>query len=118
MLRIPDSQFPKLFALTQCFPATPELDVAQSLRAGWALPVQPGQRIAIAVGSRGISRLAEVIREVVKLLKAAGALPFIVPAMGSHGGATAQGQAELLAGYGVTEASLGVPVHASMDAEL
>jgi len=118
MLRIPDSQFPKLFALTQSFPATPELDVAQSLRAGWDLPVQPGQRIAIAVGSRGISRVAEVIREVVKLLHAAGALPFIVPAMGSHGGATAQGQTELLAGYGVSEANLGVPVHAAMDAEL
>jgi hypothetical protein len=77
-----------------------------------------GSRIAVAVGSRGITRLGEIVAQVVEWLRQRGAKPFIVPAMGSHGGATPAGQAEILAGYGVSEATVGVPVCASMAVEL
>jgi len=75
-------------------------------------------RVAVAVGSRGITRLEEIVRAVVDELKQAGANPFIVPAMGSHGGATAEGQVELLGEYGISEANLGVPLNPSMETRL
>lgn len=74
-----------------------------------------GKRIGVTVGSRGISHLTAIVRGVVDGLRARGADPYIVPAMGSHGGATAEGQTEVMAGYGVTEASVGAPVRATMD---
>lgn len=74
-----------------------------------------GSRIAIAVGSRGICSLAAIVSCLIKELKCLGADPFIIPAMGSHGGATSQGQKEVLAGYGITEASMGVTIRSSMD---
>lgn len=77
--------------------------------------VQPGQRIAVAVGSRGISRTSTVVQCCVRLLKEAGAEPFIVPAMGSHGGATAEGQVAVLAGLGITEEHVGAPIRATMN---
>ncbi|MEM8487338.1 MAG: DUF362 domain-containing protein [Bacteroidota bacterium] len=80
--------------------------------------IKPGDRIAVGVGSRGISNLAQAVRALVDTLKAWGAHPFIFPAMGSHGGATAAGQAKVLASYGVTEARMGVPIRATMDTVL
>ena len=77
--------------------------------------IQPGMSVAIAVGSREITNIDEVARTVVDYVKSLGAHPFIFPAMGSHGGATAQGQLEILAGYQVTEASMGCPIRSSMD---
>lgn len=77
--------------------------------------VQPGQRIAVAVGSRGISRISTVVQCCVRVLKEAGAEPFIVPAMGSHGGATAEGQVAVLAGLGITERHVGAPIRATMN---
>ncbi|WP_432824615.1 hypothetical protein [Dactylosporangium sp. CA-092794] len=74
-----------------------------------------GAPIAVGVGSRGIAGIALIVRTVVAELAAAGFAPFVVPAMGSHGGATAPGQAEVLAGYGITEEYLGVPIRATMD---
>ncbi|GAB7386625.1 lactate racemase domain-containing protein [Bacillaceae bacterium] len=74
-----------------------------------------GKRIAVAVGSRGIANLSTIVASVIGQLKAWGAHPFIVPAMGSHGGATAEGQTKVLAGYGITEKSMGVPIVSSMD---
>lgn len=74
-----------------------------------------GKSIAVAVGSRGIHDILPVVKGVVLYLSGHGARPFIVPAMGSHGGATAEGQAELLAGYGITEDGVGAPVRSSMD---
>lgn len=71
--------------------------------------------IAVGVGSRGIANLAPIVRGVVAALRAAGWEPFVVPAMGSHGAATAEGQKAVLAGYGVDEAWLGVPVRATME---
>jgi hypothetical protein len=73
------------------------------------------KRIAVGAGSRGIDRIAEVVRAVVSTLKARGARPFIVPAMGSHGGGTAEGQVELLDSYGISEATMGAPLRPSMD---
>ncbi|SFM31746.1 nickel pincer cofactor-dependent isomerase, group 22 [Pelosinus propionicus] len=80
--------------------------------------IKPGQSIAVAVGSRGINHLSKIVKETVNYLKELGALPFIVPAMGSHGGATANGQLEVLHGYGVTEQAMGVPIKSSMDVVL
>ena len=78
--------------------------------------IRPGARIAIGAGSRGIDNLPLVVREVSDYLKARGAMPFVVPAMGSHGGATAEGQAEILTSYGISESTIGAPVRSSMDA--
>ena len=80
--------------------------------------ILPGQRIAITSGSRQISRLPEVTRIVVDALKKKGADPFIIPAMGSHGGATARGQEEMLRGLGICEETVGAPVCSSMEVDL
>ncbi len=77
--------------------------------------VKPGARIAVAVGSRGIANLFEIVKSVVTELKQLGAEPFVFPAMGSHGGATAEGQLGVLASYGITEEALGVEVKSSME---
>lgn len=77
--------------------------------------IQPGMQIAITVGSRGITNLVQITRAIVDFVKQKGANPFLVPAMGSHGGATAEGQAEILAGYGITEDTMGCPVRSSME---
>lgn len=77
--------------------------------------IQPGQRVCVAVGSRGIDRIADVTRSVIGLVRGRGAVPFVVPAMGSHGGASAAGQAEVLATLGITEATVGCPIRATMD---
>jgi hypothetical protein len=77
--------------------------------------VRPGMSIAVGVGSRGVARLAEIVRAAVAELQRRGARPFIVPAMGSHGGATPEGQLEVLRGYGVTPEALDVPFDASME---
>ena len=79
------------------------------------LTVLPRARIAIAVGSRGVANLQRIVRATAECIRALGGDPFVVPAMGSHGGATAEGQREILAGYGITRAGVGCPVHASMD---
>ncbi len=93
-------------------------DVAQTVRDGLAaLPlaekVTPGMRVCLAVGSRGISCYTEVVRTVVEELRRLGADPFLVPAMGSHGGGTAEGQREVLIGYGMGD--LGAPILSSLD---
>jgi hypothetical protein len=72
--------------------------------------VKPGMKIAVTSGSRGIANIAAITKEIVDFLKEKAAEPFIVPAMGSHGGATAAGQAEVLESYNITEATMGVPI--------
>ena len=76
--------------------------------------IRPGMRVCIAAGSRGIDRIDQVIRATVERLAEAGASVFIIPAMGSHGGATAEGQREVLAGYGITPQAMGCEIRASM----
>lgn len=101
----------------QVFPPSTSIEVRTTvIRAIQKVKVSPGQRIAVAVGSRGISNLQQIVAAVLDVLQSAGAKPFIVPAMGSHGGATPEGQTELLAEYGITEKALKVPIDAAMDA--
>jgi hypothetical protein len=87
-------------------------------RSGMGKRVNPGMQIAITAGSRGIRNVDEITRSVVAWVRSRGAAPFIVPAMGSHGGATADGQTELLAGYGITEERMGCKIRSSMETVL
>ena len=77
--------------------------------------VRPGMRVAVTAGSRGISNIPQILRSLVGVLREWGAEPFIVPAMGSHGGATAEGQVRVLKSLGVTEKFCGAPIHSSME---
>ena len=77
--------------------------------------IKPGASIALAVGSRGIKNLTLVVKEVAEFVKENNAYPFIIPAMGSHGDSKAEGQAEILAGYGISEKTIGVPVRSLME---
>jgi hypothetical protein len=96
-------------------------DVPAAVRKAWldsplAKRIKPGTRIAVGCGSRGIKNYHAIAKATVDALKELGAKPFVVAAMGSHGGATAAGQRELLASYQIDEAHLGVPVVTDMDA--
>ena len=75
----------------------------------------PGDSVAITAGSRGIANIVTVLKEIINALKEIRSHPFIVPAMGSHGGATAEGQKKVLEHYGITEETLGVPIKSSME---
>ncbi|GIQ69789.1 DUF2088 domain-containing protein [Xylanibacillus composti] len=77
--------------------------------------IKPGMRIALTAGSRGISNIAQILKAAADVLKELGALPFLIPAMGSHGGATAEGQVQVLESLGITEAYCGVPIRSSME---
>ena len=110
---------PALFRLRQQFPRPAEPDVAAAVRreiAPFLANVEAGQRIAVTGSSRGIANLALVVRECVSALREAGADPFVVPGMGSHGGATAEGQVRVLDDTnGITEASVGCRIESSME---
>ncbi len=109
---------PQLLPVLQRFPEDVVANVeAETLSQLAQLPPMDltGKRIAITVGSRGIFGQVEAIMALVSYLKQRGADPFIVPAMGSHGGATAEGQLAVLESLGITETSIGVPIHSSMD---
>ncbi len=84
-------------------------------RAGIGDQVTPGARVALTAGSRGIDRIADVLRACIEEVRQRGGEPFIIPAMGSHGEATVEGQTALIAHYGVTEAAVGAPIRASME---
>ena len=111
---------PRMVKIRQRFAAAAVADIAGAVAAEMARPgtgerVRPGARIAITVGSRGIADIAAIARATVAEVRRRGGEPFVVPAMGSHGGATAAGQAEVLAGLGVTEESVGCPIVSSME---
>lgn len=111
---------PKMVKIRQRFDDTKLEDPLGALRAELAQPgrldrIRPGQKVAVAVGSRGISRIAELTRTVVEELKRVGAEPFLVPCMGSHGGATAEGQVDVLRHLGIDEGAMGCPVRSSME---
>lgn len=100
--------------------ASPTLgDVEEAVRAALAARLSgyagPRGPIAVGVGSRGIASLQEIVRTTIGELRAAGFAPFVVPAMGSHGGATAEGQREVLADYGITESEVGAEIRATME---
>jgi hypothetical protein len=112
---------PRFQRIQQEFPRPQVPDIAQAVnQTVEALPEISercsGKRIAITAGSRGISQIPEILTALVRKLRAYGADPFIVPAMGSHGGATAEGQVLMLANLGMTEESLGAPILSSMEA--
>jgi hypothetical protein len=111
---------PRMATAQQMFDVSRIADVPGEVRRqlaefGLNRRVLPGQRIAITAGSRGVANIAEIIATVAAELKLAGAEPFVVPAMGSHGGATAEGQREMLAGYGIVEDRIACPILSSMD---
>ena len=113
-------QFPRLLVVNQKFPdrriADIPAEVRRQLTAGnFAGRVKPGARVAIGVGSRGIANIATITHHTVKYWLDQGMQPFIFPAMGSHGAATAQGQADVLANYGITETTMGCPVISRLD---
>lgn len=112
------SSLPRMIRVQQDYPVPPKLDIEKTLRQEFGAVrsrLKPGARIGVAVGSRGISHLREIIGAIIKILKEAGAQPFIIPAMGSHGGATAEGQIDVLSTYNITEATMGVSIRASME---
>lgn len=120
-----DIPIPPMFHAAQQFPDSciPREEIKGAIfeeikRAGVGERVKPGMRIAITAGSRGIRNVDEITRSVVQWVRSRGATPFIVPAMGSHGGATAQGQREVLAGYGITEEAMGCEIKSSMEVQL
>ncbi len=108
-------QFPRLLVVRQKFPDRRIPDVAAEVRrqlaqSGFSKRLKPGSRVAIGVGSRGIHHIATIVRNVVQYWTDEGMKPLIFPAMGSHGAATAEGQADVLAHYGITEATVGCPI--------
>ena len=116
------NNFPKMVEVQQTYPVSKPLDFPSILAEQFASmgirdKITPGMKIALGVGSRGIANLPEIAKATLDVLVAAGARPFVIPAMGSHGGATPEGQANVLAGYGITPATMGVPVEASMEVE-
>ena len=113
-------RFPRMVTVRQELCRKPLLNPRFTLTEGleeanFATLLPPGRRIAVAVGSRSIDGLIEVLSQLIESLEAEGREPFIVPAMGSHGGATADGQTRLLHGLGVHEESIGVPIETSME---
>lgn len=111
---------PRMVRVRQSFSGARVENVAETLQSnleqsGVLTRIKPGMSVAVAVGSRGVAEIPTLARVTVEAIKAQGGVPFIVPAMGSHGGATAQGQLEVLANLGVTEASAGCPIRSSMD---
>jgi hypothetical protein len=115
-----DTPLPRLARIRQSFPASDVADVAGALRQQLAKPgvldaIKPGMRIAVAVGSRGVAEIPTLTRVTVEEIRKRGGQPFIVPAMGSHGGATDEGQRDVLANLGVTEASAGCDIRSSME---
>jgi len=119
-LRRGEVELPRVRLVRQLFTVPPPVDVAARVVSEWhrlAPRINPtaGAQIAVAVGSRGIDGLAPAVRALVAELRSAGCEPFIVPAMGSHGGATASGQTKVLAGLGITPETVGAEVRATMD---
>ena len=120
MLKLSGSPIPKVALVRRHFLQDHIADVAAETRKRLAEArlsdlVRPGWRIAITAGSRGIAGIDVIVGTVAEELRRLGAQPFVIPAMGSHGGATAAGQVELLAELGITEARLGVPILSSME---
>lgn len=119
---VKDTKVPKMFRVKQSFPEeelVPEKIPAYvrnlMLQPAAAQKIKPGMRIAITAGSRGIANVDIITKAIVDGVKELGAEPFIVPAMGSHGGARAEGQTELLGTYNITEETMGCPILSSME---
>src|SRR5690242_8946666 len=113
-------RFPRLLVIRQKFPDRHIPDVAAEVHkrlcaSEFASRLKPGSRVAIGVGSRGIHNIATIVRNVVDYWKSQGMKPFLFPAMGSHGAASAEGQADVLAHYGITESTMGCPLVSQLE---
>ena len=113
---------PKMVKIREVFDSShiPAEDIAETVRRELDRPeiggkILPGQKIAVTCGSRGINHNALMAKAIVDFVKSRDAEPFIVAAMGSHGGATAEGQTQILRDYGITEEAMGCPVKSSME---
>ena len=120
-----DVKLPKMFHAVQEFKKDrieperiPALVYEQLSRPEISRTVKPGMEIAITAGSRGVANVDVITKAIVDFCKEKGARPFIVPAMGSHGGATPEGQLEVLAGFNITEETMGCPIRSSMETVL
>lgn len=117
---VQDIPIPRMMKIRQHFDKTKLEDPIAVLNMELQKPggidqLKPNQRVAVAVGSRGVANIDRMTRAVIDKIKDVGAEPFIVPCMGSHGGATAAGQAEVLAHLGIDEQTMGAPIHSSME---
>lgn len=115
-----NNAYPRIFRVRQKFAAPRVDDVATEVdrelaRLRLRERIRPGQTVAITAGSRGVANIHLIMRAAVRHLQAIGAQPFIVPAMGSHGGGTAEGQRKIIESYGITEEFCGCPIRAGME---
>ncbi|HKI36201.1 MAG TPA: lactate racemase domain-containing protein [Gemmataceae bacterium] len=112
--------YPKTLRIRQTFERPVVRDIAAAVRAtlerlDLGRTIKPGQTVALTAGSRGIANIPAVLRATAHFLKDLGARPFLIPAMGSHGGGTAEGQRQIIESYGITEQFVGAPIRAAMD---
>jgi hypothetical protein len=122
-MRLPEKRYkdlPAMRVIRQRYFVPQAIDPVEAMEKEWEslrqkIALKAGLSVAVAVGSRGITGLAAVVADVVRRLKEASMKPFITPAMGSHGGATAEGQKEVLRLRGITEETVGAPVKATME---
>jgi hypothetical protein len=113
-------QLPRMFRLRQRLDGPSVTEIAGEVEQQLAVlrlndHIKPGETIAVTAGSRGIANIVTILRATVEHVRRLGAVPFLVPAMGSHGGATAEGQVALLARYGITPESVGCEIRSSME---
>ena len=109
---------PRMIRVRQTFPRPRVSDIPKAVMetlGAAALSVKRGETVAVGAGSRGIANIDAVVGATVRWLKDLGARPFVFPAMGSHGGGTSEGQLSVLEHYGITEATMGCPVRATME---
>src|SRR5467141_1238330 len=109
---------PRMLRIRQTFPRSRVADIPRAVAgalAGAGLPIKRGDTVAVGAGSRGIANIDVIVGATVRWLQDLGARPFVFPAMGSHGGGTADGQLSVLAHYGITEATMGCAIRATMD---
>ena len=113
---------PHMYRVRQSFDSTHIGDVEGAVRsrllsAGIRERIKPGTRIAITASSRGANRSVEILRTIVNEVRACGAEPILLPAMGSHGGSTESGQIDVLRAEGITEETVGAPIRATMETQ-
>lgn len=112
--------YPIMYNVRQYFDAPPAIDVVKTIkeefeRIGLKDIIKPGSNVAITAGSRGVTNIPLIIKTIVEEVKRVGGKPFIIPSMGSHGGATPEGQRRVLYDLGITEEYVGAPINATME---
>ncbi len=114
------TEFPEFFRVRQIFDTPTVKDVGRAVQQQLAkqaldTKINPGESVAVTAGSRGIANIDRILKSIVEFLCGLGAKPFIVPAMGSHGGGTAEGQQQVIESYGITESFCGCPIRSSLE---